>query len=258
MRLHSLIGLLAGLCLLSSVGCLSFYYPIETPGPEVTIGCQELPKACKDHVYIFVIHGLDPLDLANLNGLCDYIHHLGFNKTYYGQLYSRPVLEQEMLKIQESDPGARYVVIGFSFGANQARDLTHFAGEHGIHVDLLVYLGGNTLENVPADRPENTTTIVNILASGCIWNGAQLDGAINMEVSDVHHFGSPTHPRTLDVLTRELTSLAAAVPFVDDTMTRQTLTQDEPTPRGVKAVRSAATNDWDFLKPVSLLRSKGN
>jgi hypothetical protein len=244
--------------LICGSGCLSFVHPVQAPGPEMTTACQELPRMCRDHVYIFIIHGLDPLNCANLSGLCDYMHHLGFNKTYYGQLYSRPVMQQELLKIQAEDPSARFAVIGFSFGANQARDLTHFAREHGIHVDLLVYLGGNTLENVPADRPENTTTIVNILACGCIWNGAQLDGAINLEVPDVYHFGSPAHPRTVEILTEELTALAASVPVVDQGPLPAAVLQEEPTPRSVRAVPQGKQDEWDFLKPVSRVRTRSD
>jgi hypothetical protein len=110
---------------------------------------------------------------------------------------------------------------------------------------------------VPADRPENTTTIVNILACGCIWNGAQMDGAINLEESDVFHFGSPRHPRTLEILTNELTELAASVPFVENQEPQPaTILGEEPTPRPVKRTVPQKQDEWDFLKPVSRVRTR--
>ena len=39
----------------------------------------------KNHVYIFLINGLDPLYLANLNGLCAYLKALGFAQAEVGQ-----------------------------------------------------------------------------------------------------------------------------------------------------------------------------
>src|SRR5437763_11677820 len=80
-------GLLLALTLLGSTGCLSFCHPIDPIAPEQAAPAQALPEACRHHVYVFFIHGLDPLDFANLSGVRDYVQSLGFIKTYYGQLY---------------------------------------------------------------------------------------------------------------------------------------------------------------------------
>jgi hypothetical protein len=251
--------LLFAACTLAASGCLGFLHPVQpdATGAALMASCQELPNACREHVYIFMIHGLDPFDYANLSGVREYLHQLGFNKTYYSQVYGRSEMEPVLLQIHAEDAQARFVVIGFSMGATQARDLTHFAGDNGIHVDLLVYMGGNMLENVPADRPENTTQIINILAHGYIFNGAQFDGALNMAEEDVYHFGSPTHPKTLEVLTRELTELAASVPVLEHiNLPATTALNDEPTPRATKTAQTAPADEWDFLKPVSRVRVK--
>src|SRR5262249_46603769 len=143
------------------------------------------------------------------------MHHLGFNKTYYGQLYHTCYFRKQVRRIHEEDPEARFVLIGFSFGANMVRTVAQDVKEDGIDIDLLLYLGGNTLENKPRYRPENALRLVNILAHGYIWNGTQFDDGENLNVEDVWHFGSPTHPRTLEVLTRDLFEIACSVPIIE-------------------------------------------
>src|SRR5207302_11031816 len=101
-------------------------------------------------------------------------------------------------------------------------------------------LGGNRLTNDLKDRPENVARIVNILATGWIWNGAALDDAENVNYDDVWHFGSPTHPKTLDLLTHELLQVAGKVPFVEPVYELP----GSPTPQA-----NAERDDWDFLLP---------
>ena len=152
-------------------GCLSYLHPVDPPPPELAGLCRSVPKSSRDHVYVFLVHGMDPLNYANLSGVRDYVQSLGFNKTYYGQLYDTIQFDKQIHRIRNQDPEAHFVLIGFSFGANMVRDLAQWAKDDGISIDLLVYLGGNTLENTPEDKPANVKQIVNILASGCIWNG---------------------------------------------------------------------------------------
>jgi hypothetical protein len=230
---------------------MSFLHPVEPSLPELVQSCQELPRGCREHIYVFMIHGMDPFDYANLNGVNNYIHKLGFYQTYYGQLYHTPKFLKEIRRIHQQDPEAHFVLIGFSFGANMVRALAQSVKGDGIAIDLLFYLGGNTLENTPQDQPENALHIVNILAHGYIWNGAQMDGAENLSEEDVWHFGSPTHPRTLQVLTRELASIAMSVPIIEPVV--QPAPNAEPTPRPVPMPTAVHRDEWDFLKPVARL-----
>ncbi len=234
---------LLGLCLLA-VGCLATtgclgVHPIEPPPPEVHVACKAYPPCCREHVYVFLVHGMDPFDWANLTGLRDYVQELGFHKTYYGQLYHTWTFEKEIRRIHAEDPSARFVLIGFSFGANVVRYLANSAGADHIPIDLLVYFGGNTLKNETYDQPENVARIVNILASGAIWNGAWMDRAENIHETDVWHFGSPSHPYSLRMMARELAVVASHVEVVED---------GPPPPPEMRS------GEWDFLKPVSRLK----
>jgi hypothetical protein len=245
-------GALLAVTLLAATGCLTFCHPLPPPTKELAAESVALPDGCRNHVYVFLIHGLDPLDAANLSGLCDYIHSLGYLKVYYGQLYHLWYFQKELARIHKEDPEARFVLIGFSFGANLVREVAQEARAEQCVIDLLVYLGGNTLEDVPYDRPDNILKLVNILAAGCIWNGAQLEGAENLHVTDVFHFGSPTHKQTLEVLRRELPVVAARVHFTAPA--GEPFPRDEseigPTPRPVQMPEAQGRRDeWDFLKP---------
>ncbi|HXG08438.1 MAG TPA: hypothetical protein VNK04_01485 [Gemmataceae bacterium] len=239
--------------LASASGCFHVH-AIAPPGPEWVEPCQSIPLSGRNHVYIFFVHGLDPLDCANLKGVCEFVQRLGFNKTYYGQLYHTGHFRNEIRRIHQEDPDARFVLIGFSFGANQVRSIAQAVKPDGITIDLLVYLSGNTLKNIPRDRPENACRIINILAEGCIWNGAMLEGAENFQVNKVWHYGSPTHYYTLDTLARELAAVAATVPVVLPPEPHlEPDPEAAPTPRPLTRPPDSPRDEWDFLKPVPRL-----
>jgi hypothetical protein len=203
-------GGLVSAALVSTSGCLSYLHPVPPAPTEVITTCKtELSPCGRSHVYVFFVHGLDPFDYANLSGVRDYVNELGFPKTYYGQFYHKSQFEKEIRTIRSDDPEARFVLIGFSLGANMVRSIANTARNEGITIDLLVYLGGNTLGNEERDQPDNVARVVNILATGWIFNGVWMDRAENIEETDVYHFGSPTHPETLSMLARELTGIAS-------------------------------------------------
>jgi hypothetical protein len=260
--------------LVGSSGCMCYLHPIEPLAPEHTEPCHGVVKSARDHVYVFFVHGLDPLDYANLSGVCQFVQELGFSKTYYGQLYHTPYFDSEIRKVCQDDQDARIVLVGFSFGANMVRSLAQSVKTDGIKIASLIYFGGNTLHNNDRDQPDNAEHITNILAYGCIWNGAQMDRAENLRAPGVWHFGSPTHPTSLKVLAKELARVAATVTVVDEQPPDVPPPEEAPTPRPVKPPpeelpppRSAPTakesardgdrdGEWDFLRPVSTLQQR--
>ena len=249
--------LLMAICLGTGSGCLSFVHSLDVPPREQLLPATMIPAPARNHVHIFLIHGMDPLDLANLAGLTEYIQQLGYIKTHYGQLYHLWEFKKEMRRLHQAEPEARFVLIGFSFGANMVRELANAIKDDGIVIDLLVYLGGNTLENTPETQPEHVVHVVNILASGCIWNGTTMDRADNRHYTNVWHFGSPTHPQTRELLARELAVVAARVRYVEKAPPppRPQLEQ-APLPRPLKMdqVRKMSEElpqEWTFLNSRS-------
>jgi hypothetical protein len=243
---------LAALCLLCGQGCLSFVHSLDVPPKEQIAYGESLPAPCRNHVHIFIIHGLDPFDLANLNGLAEYIQQLGYLKTHYGQLYHLWEFKKEMRRIHKQEPQARFVVIGFSLGTNVACELANAVQEDGIIIDLLIYLGGEyTLGNTPRTQPKNATRILNIMAEGGF--GHAYDRAENICYNDVWHFGSPTHPQTRELLARELVALAARVPYHDKPPPLPPELENEiPLPRRLtpdqlQQTSSYLPSGWNFL-----------
>jgi hypothetical protein len=245
-------------CVMSGSGCMAYLHPVGPPRPEQMEPCQAVPKYSRDHVYVFFVDGMDPLNFANLSGVCEYVQALGFNKTYWGQLFHTPVYTKKIREIQQQDPEAHFVLIGFSFGANAIRDIANEVRKDNIFVDLLVYLGGNTLENSPRDQPDNVGHIINILATGWIWNGADMDRAENLSVPDVWHFGSPTHRETLKVLAQNLAVIAETIPVPDPGAppSMRPAGEEEPTPLPLMNMKRASNKapEWEFLHPCSRLK----
>jgi hypothetical protein len=235
-------------------GCMGFLHPVETPPPAQVEPCQTLPKCCRDHVYVFLLNGLDPFNYANLTGLRDYLNHLGVAKTYYGQIYHFWSFTHEIRRIHKEDPEARFVLIGFSVGVNLADGVARSVQADGIHIDLLVYLSGNhPVMPMPGGRPDNVDRVVNILAAGVMNGRGQRDWAENVRLASTMHFGSPTHPMTLERLAQELTAVAATVPVTEWLPPAPPPSAEQaPTPRPVKP-RPARPEGWDFLKPVAQL-----
>jgi hypothetical protein len=223
---------------------------------------ESIPAPSRNHVHIFLIHGMDPLDLANMAGLTEYVQQLGYIKTHYGQLYHLWEFKKELRQVHECDPEARFVLIGFSFGANMVRELANAVKDEGVVIDLLVYLGGNTLENTPPNQPDHVIHIVNILAAGCIWNGAQMDRADNHHFTDVWHFGSPTHRKTRELLAYELAVVASRVPFIEFVSPPPPEFEVAPrprpvTPEEVQKMSSGLPAEWNFLASRSATADPG-
>jgi hypothetical protein len=267
---RSLAQCLLALGLASQAGCLSCMHPVEPPEPHFSDACQTVPVGCRNHVYVFLMNGLDPINYGNLTGLRDYVQELGFGKTYYGQLFHAGWFEKEIRRIHQDDEDARVVLIGFSLGVQQMHSVAKDLNEEGIPIDLLIFLSGNhPVAFMPEDRPANVHRVVNILASGSMKAYGVREYAENVRLpEDTWHFGSPTHPYTLEKLSEELAALALTVPLREIVRPQQPpdeeapkprpvkppSDEEAPKPRPVKPPSQIPTDEWDFLKPVSFLQ----
>jgi hypothetical protein len=241
--------------LLCPSGCLSFLHPVRAPRCDGEQVCQALPRGCRDHVYVFVVNGIDPLDLANLEGVRDYVQGLGFRKTYYGYFYHAPGFAREIRRIHQEDPEARFVLVGFSIGANAVRGIAKTCKQDGICTDLVVFVDGNTLRDVPGQE-EVAKRVCNVRAGGSVWwKTAELTTAHNFTEPEAPHFGSPTDPGTLGLLAQGLAEVATTVPIIGPATETPAL-EEAPTPRPLTSQTVTERDEWDFLKPVSVLRPR--
>ena len=264
-RRHYRLGLFAlAIAMGTQAGCLRFCHPVDPLPADEVRDTFELPTGCKDRVYVFLLHGVDPPDTANMAGLQEYLHSLGYIKTYYGQPFHAFYYEKEIVAIRKREPNARFVLMGFSYGAGLVRDLARDLGKCGIGVDLLVYIDGGRLSTTPLDRPANVSKVVNILAFDRDED-CEIAGAENRRYDDVWHFGTVTHPDTLRMLVRELAQVALRVPLTTHLPSAPPANGVLPAPRPAPELLPPPTpnvkgDGWDFIRPDGFssgaLRSK--
>jgi hypothetical protein len=195
---------------------LSFIHPIEDPGPQPKQACAGLPLEARDHVYVYFINGLDPLCVGNFKGLCHYVKTLGFSHCYYGEMWHMRLFREMIGKVRTRDPAARIVLVGYSAGANCVRDLSHDLKQDGLRVDLLVYIGADTIRNVAHSRPDNAGRLLNVTGHGLaflgydlIFNGADIDGAVNHRLKS-RHMLLPSRKQTAELLVSNLIDVCQA------------------------------------------------
>ncbi len=227
-----------------SSGCLCFVHPVDPPDKAAKKPCCEVPSCSRSHVYVFFLHGCDPLDCADLAGVSDYVRSLGFNKTYYGQFYHCIHFTNEARRIHADDPDARFVVVAFSAGAMTAELMAHSLEKAEIKIDLLVYLDGFGLHKGAEARPQNVARIINVNSGDWVLAGPTLSGVENIRLSDADHFDTPSHRATLDLLARELTELAWSVPVREDVPIAAANKSLAPSVSKADDTR----DEWDFLK----------
>jgi len=248
-------GLLLAGCA-AGVGCSCPLHSVHPVPDDLAQACGCIAKSSLDHVYVFFMQGTDPFDWANLQGINEYVQSLGFQHTWFGYFYHLSHFKKEILRIHQQDPQARYVLVGFSLGANLMRDLSQAVAENGVYIDVLMYVDAKFLKDQPHARPANVCKLINFIAKGYLFSSGELEEAENHYVPEGWHFASPTHPGVAEALARELAHLAGSLPAIDDFPTLP-VPRTDPTPRPVSTARTNEKPDeWDFLKPASIERQQ--
>lgn len=213
-----------GVCLMTA-GCATAADAVATPTTADLAGAPTAPAALagapatecqRKHVYIFLVNGLDPFFVCKFNKTPDYLRSLGYEHVSFGQLPAYRRFTEDIRHIHADDPLARFVLVGFSLGANNVCRMSEDLKADGIDVDLLVYLGGCLVSNGPEWRPENAHRIVNICDSGLIvLTGGlvrpdKLDGVENIQIpGPTFHVNTPDSQVTQETLANELGAIAA-------------------------------------------------
>jgi hypothetical protein len=232
-------------------GCLSCLHPLGPPDKEhAKLSCI-LPQCSRNHVYIFFLNGNDPLDCSNLTGLCARLQDLGYIKTYFGGWYHTGYFATEICRLHREDPLARFVLVGFGCGADQARKLAARVEPEGAPIDLVVYLGGCAKEEAGEARPGNVAHVLNIQGNSLFGGCPHLDHATNINYPEVCQQGTVTHKQTVDTLVKELAQVTARVPVIEK-VPPPDARAPEQLPHPVKPPKPGSPDDWDFLKPEQL------
>jgi hypothetical protein len=192
---------------LLTLGCVTARAPVR---PVETI-----EEASREHVYCFVVNGLDPKECGNLPGLADHLRCLGFRNTCYGQVYHWGELLNQVCQVWKEDPEAKIVLVGFSCGAYSVRDIARELNARNIPVALMVYLAADLFRDTPDVWPPNVARIVHIYGDGffstadtCWFRGTNISRARNIHLN-TPHIAIPKHPETIAAVTEEVLALSA-------------------------------------------------
>ena len=195
---------------------LDFVNPIVQASKKTTDRCRNLTAAQRVRTHLFVVNGLDPFYLANLNGFCHHVRGLGFQNVWFSELIDSEDIEKKIVAVREKDPSAKVILLGYSFGANEARSICNSLNEKSLCVDLLVYIGGDHIMDEPKSRPKNAGKILNITGHGCFLlagnlfiNGDDIAGARNLRLKE-RHFSLPSRSETMEAFLSELYEVARA------------------------------------------------
>jgi hypothetical protein len=166
------------------------------------------------------VNGVDPLCVANFNGLCGYLRRQGYSNTRFGRLCNSHAFADEIRHIRKEDPEARIVLIGFSYGCNRVRAIANALTEEGTGVDLMVYLAGDLISDEARSCPPNVCRLLNVRAKGMLvlggdllFNRDDIMGARNVRL-DCPHFSAPSQVETLSLIMEELAALPARTEIV--------------------------------------------
>jgi hypothetical protein len=201
------IGMIVALGVLGGAsGCVGCLQPSPHPTPAVLAAGGDIPEQCRDHVYIFVVNGLDPANIADLRGMCNYVHELGYRHIEHGQMYHVFAFARKIRRIHQVDPEARFVVIGYSMGVSVSRYLVQRVKNEGIAIDLALYLDACVFNSLPPHHPHDAERIVNVTTNGflLLLRSTRLQCAENIHEPWTLHLGLPTNTQVLDRLTTEL------------------------------------------------------
>jgi hypothetical protein len=196
-------------CLLLITGCsiehtFTFY---SDPTAQVVNQQPATPKP--SHVYL--VHGIDPLDWGNLQGLQSTLIQAGYQDTKLYQFYEITDVVEDIAELKQREPSARVLIAGYSAGAESTSYIINkLHDDYDIDVDCVFYLSGISLINNEYHRPAFVPRIVNIRDASFPVPGMKLDGAVNLNLSWTWHYSSPTHPQTLKQMEQELAILDQA------------------------------------------------
>jgi hypothetical protein len=232
-------------------GCMALDPKPIPLAPECTAACTDVPCQCRGKVYVFLISGFDPLDIDRVGDFRKALVRSGFTKVYDGQFYHDRFFAQEMRRLASEEPDARFVVVGFSLGADVAVSLADYVGKQGIPIALLASVDPYWWSSAPSKTPPNVQQVMNIHGERLFMPQTASAGA-EIQIPETFPTNITANPLTVESLARALAGIAGALPAPAPSPEPQ-LADEEPTPRPV--ARSGKPADaWDFLKPIASLR----
>jgi hypothetical protein len=245
-------GVLLVAALAAGPGCMCLN-PKAIPLPaECTADCAEVPCACRGKVYVFLMTGFDPFNSDRVDDLRVALNQAGFAKVYSGQGFHDTWFAGEMHRLAVADPDARFVIVGFSSGADYAVSLAESVAWHGIHVTLLATVDPHWWSPSPAQKPGNVEQVMHIHGEPWLFPDRMSPGT-DVQIPESYPGNITAHPQTVERLARTLASIAGTVPRPEPTAAPP-IVETTPTPRPTVRRLDGPRDAWDFLRPVASLK----
>lgn len=220
---------------ISQTGCITCchkgYEKALKNGPEC-----ELPTACRNQVYVFLLNGVTPPTHSDLNALRLKLAENGFAKVGYADLAGGLCVEYEMKSIRACEPDAKFVLVGYDVGAASAVCIARDLSSKGKPVEALVLLdpvGCKDAAGVP-------TLLITTGKGACATPHRE-----RVIVPDAKHFDLPAHPTTVAAIVDLLRGVAAGG---HETIGEPVSEIYAPAARGLK-------EEWNFLADGGPTRS---
>jgi hypothetical protein len=187
-------------------GCVVYEYV-----PAVPIEAGELvrvmPQPVKNRVHVLFVHGYDPLDLADLSDLRQYLVSLGLIKTYAGGPTCLSDLCDAAGKSHLREPNAKFVLVGHGTGCASLGYLAACLNGRDIPVSLVVCLDPGEKALPPI---EGVGRVVSIVRS----ESTAAPGDVHIVAAKF--LGVPTDAQARTVLVQELAAVAQQVEVVEN------------------------------------------
>jgi hypothetical protein len=158
----------------------------------------DLTLAYRKHLYVFMIHGVTPSTGCGLYELQYKLSESGFAKVALGEFASAPLLYFEIKDVLKRDPDAKFVLLGYDFGAAAVVVLARELSAKGVPIEALVLL-----DPIACGEP-NVRTLV--ITSGTTTS--KVAGTERVSVPEAGHFKLPTHPGTAEAILELLKDVA--------------------------------------------------
>lgn len=246
-RIAGAFVLLAALT--AAPGCVSLHKPIALSSDCLTV-CNDVPCACRGKVYVFLLSGFDPLDIDRVADVRAALIRAGYTKIYNGQFYHGSFFAREMLRLTVEEPDAKFVLVGFSYGAETAVSLAETVGKQSVPIALLASVDPYWWSSAPAKKPANVGQTLHVHGERLLV-GAAASAGTDFQVPSSYPANVTAQPLGVEAVARAITEVAGQLPRPQPSATPQ-IVNESPTPRPV--ARSQNPPDaWDFLKPVAKL-----
>jgi len=189
----------------------------------MTAASTSIPMTTGANTRVYVINGVDPFGWAGLSKMTDRIRESGYPDTKYGSWFQVLKFDREIRAAHRQDPSSQFVIIGYSFGVYRAKALASRLSRDGIPVAMVGYIGGDYLRNSSASQQAGGPRVVNVMGDGYLltgrnwfFNGTDLDGADNVRMPGVRHFGLPKQERTLNALVSGIDAASGRAGIIGD------------------------------------------